>query len=125
MEKQTARLSRIAEEAAGQCGRAALPTVSRPLSFAAALKEAAETCEMILFCYECEEENSLRAALDEVKAKGLSRIAVFVGSEGGFSPEEAEAAVAAGARTVSLGTRILRCETAPLYALSCIGYALS
>ena len=42
----------------------------------------------------------------------------MTGSEGGFSVEEAAAAKAAGAITVGLGPRILRCETAPLAALT-------
>ena len=45
-------------------------------------------------------------------------MAIVPGSEGGFSVEEAEAAKAAGAVTVGLGPRILRCETAPLTALT-------
>ena len=120
--RQTERLSRVAREAAGQCGRSRLPVVREPLSFDAALADAAKRAERILFCYEEEGENGLKKALEEAKAEGISRLALFVGSEGGFSQKEAEAAVAAGAVSVSLGARILRCETAPLYALSCIGY---
>lgn len=122
VEKQIARLSRIAAEAAGQCGRAALPEVGRPLSFAAALERAKKENDLLLLCYENEKGKTLRAALREAKTVGVRRVALFVGSEGGFSPEEADAAVAAGAVSVSLGHRILRCETAPLYALSCMGY---
>ena len=48
------------------------------------------------------------------------RVAIVTGSEGGFSVEEAEAAKAAGAVTVGLGPRILRCETAPLAALTSV-----
>jgi 16S rRNA (uracil1498-N3)-methyltransferase len=51
-------------------------------------------------------------------------IAVLVGSEGGFSPEEAAMAENAGIPLASLGPRILRCETAPLCAISAISYAL-
>ena len=56
-----------------------------------------------------------RAVLPRGSARTL---ALITGSEGGFSPEEAEAAAAAGAVTVGLGPRILRCETAPLAALT-------
>lgn len=122
-DKQTARLSRIAREAAGQCGRARLPLVSPPLSFRAALEDAQRNADLILFCYEGEEERSLRAAIEGARAADARRIAVFVGSEGGFSPEEAVAARAAGALPVSLGARILRCETAPIFALACLAYA--
>ena len=52
--------------------------------------------------------------------KAVRRIALITGSEGGFTPEEADLAAAAGARTVGLGPRILRCETAPLAALAAV-----
>ena len=119
-EKQGARLSRIAEEAAKQCGRACLPTVEAPLSFKEALASAS-SADLPLFCYEGDGTLSLRAVLeDSSKAKTVS---VMVGSEGGFSSEESEAAKAAGLIAVNLGPRILRCETAPIYALSAISYA--
>lgn len=120
-EKQCARLSRIAAEAAGQCGRARIPTVSLSLSYADALQRAREECDLILFCYEEERTLSLAATVRDAQAAGVTSIAVFVGPEGGFSPAEADAALVAGARSVSLGRRILRCETAPIYAISCIG----
>ncbi len=123
-ERQTARLSRIAEEAAAQCGRARIPRVALPLSFTDALRKAKECSDAILFCYEDERTRSLRTAVEETAARGARSLAVFVGSEGGFSPEEAALAAAHGALSVSLGRRILRCETAPLYALSSIACLL-
>ncbi len=120
-EKQTERLTRIAEEAAKQCGRSALPSVSQPLSYKEMLSMLAEY-SLSLFCYEGEEDTSFKKAIQGLQS-GES-IAVIVGSEGGFSPEEAALAKAAGARSVTLGKRILRCETAPLFALSCIAYEL-
>ena len=118
-EKQTARLARIAEEAAKQCGRAIIPTVLPPVSYKEMLSVATES-DIALFCYEAEDGSSIKDALaEEVKPKS---IAVIVGSEGGFSEEEAEAAKVAGCRSVTLGKRILRCETAPLYALTAISY---
>ena len=118
-EKQNARLSRIAEEAAKQCGRAIIPTVCQPMSFKHMLNEAV-AADLSLFCYENEETKSIKEALTgEIKPKSIS---VIVGCEGGFSPEEAEEATLAGCCSVSLGKRILRCETAPLYALTAISY---
>lgn len=116
------RLARIAREAAGQSGRSRLPWVGAPVDFPAALAHARENCDAILFCYEAERGDTLRAALTAARAAGHTRLGLFVGSEGGFSPAEVEEAVAAGARPVGLGDRILRCETAPLAALACIGY---
>ncbi len=123
VDKQTARLRRVAQEAAGQCGRARLPYVSAPLSFRAALADARQNADLILFCYEEEKTRSLRAVIEEARAAGAARLAFFVGSEGGFSPEEAKEAEEAGATPVCLGKRILRCETAPIFALSCVVYA--
>ncbi|MNH46574.1 Ribosomal RNA small subunit methyltransferase E [compost metagenome] len=47
---------------------------------------------------------------------------IVVGPEGGFSPEECRAAEEAGAVSVGLGRRILRCETAGMVAAACILY---
>ena len=121
IEKQTARLARIAEEAAKQCGRARLPIVEEPISFKKMLDEA-KSAELSLFCYEGKGTKSLRNVLSTDSVP--SAISVIVGSEGGFSPDEAEAAREAGLTPVNLGPRILRCETAPMYALSAISYQL-
>lgn len=117
--KQTERLARIAAEAAKQCGAAAVAEVSSPVSFEEMLKEAGKA-ELALFCYENEKTLSLAEAL----SRGGESVSVVVGPEGGFSPEEAMRAEEAGLLSVSLGRRILRCETAPLYALSVISALL-
>ena len=117
-EKQTQRLQRIAEEAAKQCGRARIPTVTMPYSFSEMLSEIRNS-SLALLCYENEDGRSIKDALPEAAPES---IAVIVGAEGGFSPEEAEQIVSAGAVSVTLGNRILRCETAPSFALSVIAY---
>lgn len=111
-----ARLQRIALEAAKQCGRSRLPTVGELLSFDAMCDRLADY-PFALFCSEHEKSNTLSASLPEVAPDTL---AVIVGSEGGFSVKEAETIKMKGATSVSLGTRILRCETAPLYTLSAL-----
>ena len=116
-EKQTARLTRIATEAAKQCGRSRLPSVSTPISFAEVLKDDAE---LRVFCYEGEGAQSLRSLLEGRSVP--KSVSVVIGSEGGFSPKEAEAARAAGFLLANLGPRILRCETAPEFALSAFCY---
>lgn len=118
-EKIGQRLTRIAEEAAKQCGRSRLPTVERTLSYSAMLAEA-KSAGLPLFCYEDEKKTSIKDVLNQYPAP--ASVAVVVGSEGGFSPEEAEQAKAAGLLPVCLGPRILRCETAPDYALSAISF---
>lgn len=118
-EKQNVRLSRIAEEAAKQCGRSSLPKVFLPTSYKEALKEAKKS-ELPIFCYEGDGTKSLKKVLNE--SKNVKSISLIVGSEGGFSREEASMAAEAGLIPVNLGPRILRCETAPSYALSAISY---
>ena len=118
-EKQTARLERIAEEAAKQCGRSRIPTVTQPMSYQQMLREATGST-ISLFCYENEDGLTVK---DIIKGKERPEsVAVIVGSEGGFSREEVEEAKACGCISVSLGNRILRCETAPSFMLSALSY---
>ncbi len=121
--EKTARLSerynKIARAAAGQCGRAVLPTVGTPLDFPGMLKAASEA-QVSLFCYEGEGTLPLPSVLRDIPSP--ASVAVIIGSEGGFSEEEAAAARAARLTPVGLGERILRCETAPLAALSFLLY---
>ncbi|MGT2865461.1 RsmE family RNA methyltransferase [Streptococcus fryi] len=60
----------------------------------------------------------------EESAKAGERLLFIFGPEGGISPEELALFEQAGAIKVALGPRILRAETAPLYALSAVSYAL-
>lgn len=115
--KKTARWQKIADEAAGQCQRGRLPQVAVRVSYTEALRRAAD-CDRIFFCYE-----GGGAGLRTLLAERPGSVAVFVGPEGGFAPEEVAQAEAAGAVRVTLGTRILRTETAPLAALSAILFA--
>ena len=118
-DKQTERLFKIAKEAAKQCGRGRLPEVSAPVSFTEMVR-AASGADLALICYEDEDALTLKQALENYG--GAGRIAVIVGCEGGFAPEEVEECKRAGILSVSLGKRILRCETAPLFALAAICY---
>ena len=122
-EKQARLLERqrkIAAEAAKQCGRARIPAVDAPLPFEDAVSQGVGT-ELPLFCYEGAGTKSLRAVLS---SRALpATCAVMVGAEGGFSEKEAKMLADAGWIPVNLGPRILRCETAPAYALSALSYA--
>ena len=129
--RKTERRCRIAEEAAKQCGRGIIPTVRPTVSYSEALALIVKA-DLALFCYEGKEVTSLpllieqaRPRLDAVLADGrLPEIAIVIGSEGGFSPEEAAAARDAGCAMTGLGKRILRTETASGFVLSCLSYAL-
>ena len=122
VDRQTERLSKIALEASKQCGRAVLTEILPPLSYENALALAREENSKILFCYEGDNTVSLKYALKGVQSG--EKIAVFVGTEGGFSLDEVELARKFGSEIINLGPRILRCETAPIYALSAISYEL-
>lgn len=113
-EAKNERYNRIAAEAAKQAGRAQIPHVALPLENFSAVCRAMADYDKVLFFYEGGGV-SLRQLLTP---DSTQRIALITGSEGGFSAEEAAAAAEAGAVTVGLGPRILRCETAPLAALT-------
>lgn len=118
-DKKVERWRKIAVEAAKQCGRGVLPAVHAVVPAAEAVRLAAQA-ETALFLYENEKQTGLRDAL----AGGVGKtVSLMVGPEGGFAPEEAAAAKDAGLVSVSLGTRILRCETAPVAALAAVLYA--
>lgn len=114
LSKKLERWQRIAYEAAKQSGRGKIPVIHPVLEYRQALEEAAKFPLGILF-YECGGER-----LKHMLQNYPHEIAIFIGSEGGFEEEEVELAKKAGLRTATLGTRILRCETAPLCALSAI-----
>lgn len=117
-QKKCSRWQRIALEAAKQCGRGMVPEVKEPVSFAQML-ELASKASVGCFCYEGEGTVSIKEVLDA--ARDVKEISVVIGSEGGFT--EKEAAEASGTLTlVGLGKRILRCESAPGFALACIAY---
>lgn len=111
------RRARIAREAAEQTGRGIIPAVEPALDFSAlCARLAGGGFDAALLCYE-KGGAPLRRFAPPLAGR---RIAIITGSEGGFAPEEAEALQAAGAQTVGLGPRILRCETAPLAALAAL-----
>lgn len=121
-EKKTVRWQAIARSAAQQCGRAVIPEVNRPVPFAEALRQASEL-DVILIPYELERGMEETAEIIRNIRPGQS-VGIFIGPEGGFDAGEIEQAKAAGARPVSLGSRILRTETAGVTALSILMYHL-
>ncbi|MBE6844205.1 MAG: 16S rRNA (uracil(1498)-N(3))-methyltransferase [Ruminococcus sp.] len=111
-EKKRIRLNKIALEAAKQSGRGIIPEVGEIISFNEAVKQMSEyDCPLMLY-----EEGGIR--FSEVQTDACKSFALFVGSEGGFDESEAETAKSAGITPIWLGERILRCETAPLTAIS-------
>jgi len=135
--KKITRWQKIAEEAARQCGRGMIPEIGTPITYVKALEQAAGISDLVFLPWEGEKSRPLSAVIDafaselaaedEKLAAGKSDLPVlsfFIGPEGGFDPLEIELAQAAGVRTVTLGRRILRTETAGLAVLSMFIYRL-
>lgn len=117
--KKLERWQKIAASAAAQSGRGRIPQVLALPSFRAAVERACR-CDLALFPYENERTVSLRTAVERAPFRTAS---IMTGPEGGFSEEEVALAQTHHMQICSLGPRILRCETAPLCALSAVLYA--
>ena len=119
LSKKLERWQKIAVSAAEQSGRGYIPQVLALGSFEEAVTRAAQAEFSALF-YENEHTRSLRQAIE---AAPFATASLMTGPEGGLTEKEVETAEKAGMTVCSLGPRILRCETAPLCALSAILYA--
>lgn len=121
-EKKRVRYQKIAKEACQQCYRTLIPSVE-PLCNLDTIKPYLSDYNLVAY-EEIAKENN-HGKLYEVVSKlqkGQS-ITIIVGSEGGFEQNEIDQLVEQGVEVCSLGKRILRSETAPLYMLSVIGYS--
>jgi 16S rRNA (uracil1498-N3)-methyltransferase len=118
-EKKTLRLSRIAHEAAKQCGRGRIPSVMPYMTYAEAVRACGENA---FICYENERSFSLKSYLRTLSEKNAGTLSFFVGPEGGYSEKEIALAAENGIPAVELGPRILRCETASGFVLSSLTY---
>lgn len=117
--KKLIRWQKIAASAAEQSGRGRIPQVLALTSYFTALERARQADKALLF-YENEQANTFKMAV----GKGdFSTISLMSGPEGGFEYIEVEQAKEMGFQICTLGRRILRCETAPLCALSAVMYA--
>ena len=73
-------------------------------------------------CYENEENMSLQRYLDSFSGHCPQTLSFFVGPEGGYAEHEIAEARTVGVTSVKFGERILRCETASGFVLSCLAY---
>lgn len=121
-ESKRNRWQAISEAAAKQSKCNFVPQISEISSFNDVLNRVKDI-DLFLVPYENEEGIlSTKNCLSEIK-RGMS-VGLLIGPEGGFSEGEIEALKAAGAKTISLGKRILRTETAAITAVSmCMLYA--
>ncbi len=117
--KKLERWKKIAESAAEQSGRGCIPEVLAVNSYRAAIERACKADLAVNF-YENEAGFTFHDALSP---GGFQTVSLMTGPEGGFSREEIELAANSGMKICTLGKRILRCETAPLCALSALMYA--
>ncbi len=121
--KKVERLQKIAKEAAEQSHRAVLPSVLEPMTVAE-LIQYGENFNYKLVAFEEAAKQGEKAKLAQVltEAKAGQSILFVFGPEGGLTNEEVSKLNHAGFIACGLGPRILRTETAPLYALAAVSY---
>ncbi len=117
-EKKVARWTKIAEEAAKQSARGIVPKIEMPMSLEEALADSRKL-DLVLMPYEGEQEVSVKGALQGKTPKGVG---FFIGPEGGFETYEVEKAKQSNIIPVTLGSRIMRTETAGFAVLTCLMY---
>ncbi|CAH1204260.1 Ribosomal RNA small subunit methyltransferase E [Paenibacillus allorhizoplanae] len=123
--KRTERWQKIAKEAAEQAHRNRVPQIESVYSWKQLLQRAKEA-DVAWICYEKEDGQQLKPAIQSAIAAGQiepgKQVLIAVGPEGGFTEQEIKQAEEAGFRSVSLGNRILRTETAAMVGLTCLFY---
>lgn len=121
-ENKVRRWQEIAKSAAKQSKRSLIPKVRMPLTYQQAV-EMAKKLQAVFVPYE--NERGMAATKEAVERLTLGQsIGVFIGPEGGFSPEEIALAKDENMQLISLGKRILRTETAGLATLAILAYHL-
>lgn len=121
--KKIQRWQTIAESAASQSRRGVIPRVLPPMTMEEAVAYAEQNTQVRVLPYELQKDDgSTKDYLESIRAG--QAVSIFIGPEGGFTPEEVELARQAGIRPISLGPRILRTETAGLAFLSWLIYIL-
>ncbi len=115
-ERKRERWNQILKEAAKQSYRGVIPQLGTLTSLSEAI---GQTASLKILCTP-DSEQSLRQCLYEVRE--ITNVAVAIGPEGGFSPSEIALARTMGAKTCSLGPRILRLETAVVKVLGILQF---
>lgn len=116
--KKQAKWQRVALEACKQCGQAWLPEVAMPCSLESACKHLDASLKVMASLQP--EALDLRA----IRQGSVTSAALTIGPEGDFTEAEYAMLAAAGFQSWSLGSLILRSETAAVCALSILGYEL-
>lgn len=123
--KKLDRLNRIALEAAKQSKRTVIPNVKEPISFEEAVN-AMKELDLVIVPYENAENFGIKTLFNDrnINTSKMKKIGILVGPEGGFEPNEINTLKENGAYIVTLGSRILRTETAGFVATSLVQYEL-
>lgn len=121
--KKIDRWQKIAEVAAKQSKRGKIPEVKEKIKLKE-IQDVIDQYDIFIVAYEEEDTKTLKEVLKELKEKDNYKIGILVGPEGGISNEEVETLKSFGCKSVSLGKRILRTETAPIAMTSNILYEL-
>ncbi|TCZ77021.1 16S rRNA (uracil(1498)-N(3))-methyltransferase [Paenibacillus albiflavus] len=119
--KRAERWNKIAKEAAEQAHRNRIPAIESVHSWKQLLASLNEF-DAVWICYEQEGELGFRSLVRTALANQATKVLLIVGPEGGFTAEEVQAVTTAGGKSISLGQRILRTETAAMVGLTCILY---
>lgn len=115
---KTDRLERLVLSAAKQSLKGKIPSISAPVSVMDFIGGCDAELRLFACCY-----GDRKGMVDEISASAARSVAVLIGPEGDFSPEESEAALKAGFRPVHLGNSRLRTETAALAAVSIVYFS--
>ena len=121
--KKIERWQKIAEVAAKQSKRGIIPEIQDKIKIKD-IKNKIKEYDSFIVAYEEENTNTLKNVLTELNKSKKNKIGVLVGPEGGISKEEIEDLKKNGVQIITLGKRILRCETAPITICSNIIYEL-
>lgn len=115
---KTERWQSISESAAKQSKRNIIPEVKTTVSYKEMLKMASE---MDLFLVPYENKDGMKSTKEALSLMDKAeKIGILIGPEGGFEEKEIEEAIAVGGKTISLGSRILRTETAAITSVAMI-----
>ena len=121
--KKLERWQKIAETAAKQSGRDIIPKVENIINLQKVCNLIPKY-DIVILAYENEEQCTLKQALNNIAKKDGLKIGIIIGPEGGIDSKEVELLEQAGAKTVTLGKRILRTETVGISMASVILYEL-
>lgn len=123
-ENRLKRWNKIAEEAAKQSKRNRVPEFKDIINFDSML-DILKDERVIIVPYEEEKNTAIGNVLRDIKKKEKEDINIIIGPEGGFEEEEIDSIKGIGGRSVSLGSKILRTETAGLVTSTIVFYELS